>query len=158
MNEGYILLTPSLYDLYQEQVTLEFIERLIPVTDRIFCFMDFGAVTLIKDIPNLIISFRQFAPKQLNRYFSISLENILADISNKERIPVELLKRKTRKREIVEARQLYFRRAREISGKSFSDIGSLLGLDHATVMAGIKHVNDTKDLTEKYNKYFNQLV
>jgi hypothetical protein len=162
MNEGFILLTPGLFNLYCEQVNSEFIERLIPVTDSIFCFTDFGIIDSMKDIAEkhseakLKISFRQFTPEELSCFYAVSLENILLDISNREHMPIELLKSSDRRRELCEARQLYCKRARAITGMSLAQIGKHINRDHTTVMNGITQVDNIRELRERYNLYFNQ--
>jgi chromosomal replication initiator protein len=82
------------------------------------------------------------------------LEKILSDVSNKSGIPEELMKSKTRDREVTEARQIYFKRARDITKLSSTAIGRLVGRDHSTVLYGIKLVNDVKGIRERYYEYF----
>lgn len=83
------------------------------------------------------------------------LYNVLRIVAKKSRIPIEELLFGNRKREIVEARQIYFKRAKEITKNTLAIIGELVGKDHATVLHGIKIVNNVKYLTERYNIYFN---
>ena len=52
------------------------------------------------------------------------------------------LSKKTRQREYVYARMVYFHLARHKTNESLSKIGDLVGLDHATVMHGIKKYKD----------------
>jgi hypothetical protein len=86
--------------------------------------------------------------------FEISLNEIIDYICKRERISKERFTSKSRKREIVEARQLYFKRAREVTRNSLYTIGITVGKDHATVLHGIKTIDNVRELTEKYNIYF----
>jgi hypothetical protein len=72
-------------------------------------------------------------------------------------ISVEQIKGKSRKREIVELRHFYFARAREVTNESFEKIGKAVNRDHASVMHGIKSVNNTFGLRKKYNQFFNRV-
>jgi hypothetical protein len=89
------------------------------------------------------------------RETKLYLYNILKDVSIKTNISVDVMKGKSRKREVVEARQLFFKRAKEITNLSLSKIGSRLNRDHSTVLYGIKTVNNLKSLSERYDVYFN---
>jgi chromosomal replication initiator protein len=83
-----------------------------------------------------------------------SLERILFEVSKLTWVPIEYLRSKTRQRNVCEARQIYFRRAREMTTNTLYEIGALVNRDHATVMNGIKIVNDVKELRERYKLYF----
>lgn len=88
----------------------------------------------------------------------IGLYDILKDVSSKSGIPIAVLKGemlwegKKRKREVVEARQFYFTRARDKTKCSLERIGLLVGKDHATVLHGIKTVNNA--LLREYEIFF----
>ena len=68
----------------------------------------------------------------------------------------------SRKREVVEARQIYCYYARKKTEHSSAKIGNLIGQDHATVLHSIKKVNNMlcindvaiKSLVNKVNKLF----
>jgi chromosomal replication initiator protein len=60
---------------------------------------------------------------------------------------------KTRKREIVQARQICHHFARKYTKRSFSEIGRSIGnKDHATVMHSLKVVNDLMDTDREYRE------
>jgi hypothetical protein len=61
---------------------------------------------------------------------------------------------KTRQREHVEARALYFKLCRDFTSKSFYDIGKSLNKNHATV---IHAVNNVYPMAEMYNKRLKHL-
>lgn len=98
---------------------------------------------------------RQCFYLQRKKNGNTSLERILYEVSKLTGIPVEYFRSKTRQRNICEARQIYFKRAREMTCKTLYEIGALVNRDHATVMNGIKIVNDVKELRERYELYFN---
>ena len=57
----------------------------------------------------------------------------------------------TRRFEVVFARGCYFKLCRELTKNSYQRIGDTLGKNHATVMHGIKTVNDLNKFSS-YNK------
>jgi len=65
----------------------------------------------------------------------------------------EVLLKKTRKREIVEARQAYYLLAMQLSSKTLSEIGELTGHDHASVLHAKKnaHISAIKSIIKKTN-------
>lgn len=73
------------------------------------------------------------------------IENTGIDIDN----PV-------RKRAFVEARAIYYKLLREYTSLSLSEIGNYVKKDHATVIHGIKNLNDWCDVDIGLkNKYLN---
>lgn len=63
---------------------------------------------------------------------------------------------KTRKREIVYMRSIYFKLCRELTFESLDKIGKRVGLDHATVLHGIKIFDTIIDNfweKELFNRY-----
>ena len=101
---------------------------------------------------------KKYYPPNKKKYDVIkSLSKLLLEISAKSGIiSVEQIKGKSRKREIVEMRHFYFARARETTRESFEAIGKAVNRDHASVMHGIKSVNNTFGLRKKYNQFFNK--
>jgi len=85
-----------------------------------------------------------------------TLFDILRTVSILSHISIERLKEKTREREIVEKRQFYFKRARDHTKCSLAQIGRLVGKDHATVLHGIKAVNNTYGMIKDYEKFFDK--
>ena len=79
---------------------------------------------------------------------------IFEDVCRRAKMSTEEVKKKTRDRNIVEIRQIYFKCARELTSKSFEKIGMIVNKDHATVMYGIKTVNNVKELRDRYNSLF----
>jgi chromosomal replication initiation ATPase DnaA len=61
-------------------------------------------------------------------------------------IPETEILRRSRKREIVEIRQLYWLRLIEETGFTYSHIGRISGFDHATVFHAVKAYKDRMDV------------
>lgn len=68
----------------------------------------------------------------------MNLQTILNIVSEVTEIPVDNLKAKCRQREIVLARNIYFKFARHFTNKGLTPIGIEVNRDHATVLHGIK--------------------
>jgi len=65
---------------------------------------------------------------------------------------------KTRKREVVYARAIYFKLCREFTMQPLSAIGKEVGRDHATVLHGINIFNDVISECEmEYNKIYERV-
>lgn len=76
----------------------------------------------------------------------LNIGNIQQSISEYFNIPIEKITGKTRKRNIVIARQLSMYFAKKLTDLSLKEIGRAFGdRDHATVLYSIKTVNDLKD-------------
>ncbi|MHA1916274.1 MAG: helix-turn-helix domain-containing protein [Promethearchaeota archaeon] len=65
-------------------------------------------------------------------------------------LPVESLKLKTRKREIVVARQIAMKLMRIHTALSLQAIGDFFNKDHATVLHGSKNVDNWKETKDKF--------
>ena len=160
IKSGYMPLTPAVYKTYTELNKQEYINRILPITDIVFLFVDFGIDTLMIETTakcnnaKVEIKTERFTQTELDELFN-SPNYILRDVSNKMNIEMESLKRKTRKREIVDARYIYFRRAKEKTKATLASIGLLVGQDHATVLAGIKKATtDDSTLVKKYQSVY----
>jgi hypothetical protein len=65
-------------------------------------------------------------------------------------IPVEMCDSKTRKREIVQARQICWWLLKNKPGRTSGDIGKNIGgKDHASVLHGVKVINNLRDTDKK---------
>ena len=76
------------------------------------------------------------------------MELCINKVSNYYDIPLEVLKSKSRVREVVKARQIFCWLMRKNTRLSFRDIGKPLIIDHSTVIHAIKTVENlihTKD-------------
>jgi chromosomal replication initiator protein len=73
-------------------------------------------------------------------------------------MPVELMKSKTRKREIVQARQISMYFSKKLTKSSLASIGMQCGgKDHATVLHAFKTVNNLQDTDKHFRKYITDL-
>lgn len=77
----------------------------------------------------------------------IPIEAIAASIW---RIDVNMLTKKTRKREVVEARQVLMKYRKETMKMSLSEAAQPYGKDHATVLHAIKTVNNLKETDSNF--------
>lgn len=91
--------------------------------------------------------------------FEINVEYIQNYVSNYFNIPVDLLKAKTRKREIVEARQIAMFLAKKFTDMSLKSIGQHFGnRDHSTVIHALTTVNDMMDTNRKFNATIQEIL
>lgn len=150
--DGFVLIHPV-----NKIITLDFVERAETIIDVIYVFTDFGSSILIGYVATKYpdkIRKEHFTHDELEKMSSNELERIFAFVCRKQKIDPAIAKRKSRKREIVVARNLYFKRAKERTGKSLNKIGSVVGQDHATVLHGIKNVNNIRELSRRYDEIF----
>jgi len=162
MNSGHFPLSKDVYGSYMNVDPDKFTKTMLGLCETAYLFIDFGmsdkmremAEQAIKsDIPVTYVKIFNNEPPGI---FLCSLNDILQDVSYRTKVPIESMKRKTRKREIVDARFIYFRRARDVFGKkiSLAKIGMEIGRDHATVMHGIKEATETKEVVDQYRQYY----
>jgi chromosomal replication initiation ATPase DnaA len=89
-----------------------------------------------------------------SKYIKSGLSEILSNVSYITGIKTDDIKDGTRKREIVEARFFYCYRARRYTKHTFESIGRLINRDHASVLHGIRMVDECKEIKDRYNELF----
>lgn len=88
----------------------------------------------------------------------ISIDYIQKVISDYFQMDVETLQSKTRKRHIVQARQLAMFFAKKYTKASLASIGSQIGKrDHATVLHACKTVDNLSETDKQFKKYIEDL-
>ncbi|MBN2683005.1 MAG: chromosomal replication initiator protein DnaA [Bacteroidales bacterium] len=88
----------------------------------------------------------------------ISIDYIQKVVCDYFSMPVDLLKSKTRKREIVQARQIAMFFAKSLTKSSLATIGSQIGgKDHATVLHACKTVNNLIDTDKRFRLYIDEI-
>lgn len=81
----------------------------------------------------------------------ISIDYIQKIVCEYFGLPSDVLQTKTRKREIVQARQIAMYFSKSMTKSSLSTIGSVIGgKDHATVLHACKTVNNLKDTDKRF--------
>ena len=81
----------------------------------------------------------------------ISIDYIQKIVCEYFGLPSDVLQAKTRKREIVQARQIAMFFSKSMTKSSLSTIGSIIGgKDHATVLHACKTVNNLKDTDKRF--------
>ena len=76
------------------------------------------------------------------------IQKVVCDYFN---LPTDVLQSKTRKREIVQARQIAMYFSKTLTKSSLASIGSQIGgKDHATVLHACKTVNNLMDTDKRF--------
>lgn len=89
----------------------------------------------------------------------VNIDYIQKFVSDYFHVSIELLKDKTRKREIVVARQVSMYFAKEYTNMSLKSIGANFGnRDHSTVIHAITSVNDMMDTDRKFKATMEELI
>jgi len=160
MTAGYFPLSKDIYANYTNMDPDKFIKVILEFCSVVYLFIDFRIDDLMSRTAEkavkkgILVTYVKISPNEPTIY-TLSPHDILQEVSKKTGIPIERLKEKTRKREIVDARFIYFRRCRDVLGISYERIGlEVGGKDHATVMHGIKETENTKQVVEQYNQYY----
>ncbi len=84
----------------------------------------------------------------------LSIEYISKVVCDYFNMPVETLQTKTRKREIVQARQIAMYFSKSLTKYSLASIGAQIGSkDHATVLHACKTVSNLKDTDKNFRMY-----
>jgi chromosomal replication initiator protein len=88
----------------------------------------------------------------------LSIDYIQKVVSDYFNIPVELMHSKTRKREIVQARQISMYFSKSLTKSSLALIGSQIGgKDHATVLHACKTVNNLLETDKRFRLYLEEI-
>ncbi len=88
----------------------------------------------------------------------VSIDYIQKVVCDYFDLPMELLKSKTRKREIVQARQIAMYFAKKMTKSSLANIGAHCGgKDHATVLHACRTVNNLQETDKHFRKYLEDL-
>ena len=86
-----------------------------------------------------------------NTTHEVSIDYIQKVVCDYFELPIELLKSKTRKRQVVQARQIAMFFAKNMTKSSLSLIGANCGgKDHATVLHACRTVNNLMDTDKKF--------
>jgi chromosomal replication initiator protein len=89
-----------------------------------------------------------------NTVHEISIDYIQKVVCDYFELPLDLLKSKTRKREVVQARQLAMYFSKSLTKSSLSSIGTHCGgKDHATVLHACRTVNNLMETDKKFKTY-----
>lgn len=88
----------------------------------------------------------------------ISIDFIQKVVSDYFNLPLDLLKSKTRKREVVQARQIAMFFAKSMTKSSLASIGLQCGgKDHATVLHACRTVNNLLETDKKFRVYIDEI-
>jgi chromosomal replication initiator protein len=88
----------------------------------------------------------------------VSIDYIQKVVCDYFDLPIELLKSKTRKREVVQARQIAMYFAKKMTKSSLANIGLHCGgKDHATVLHACRTVNNLSETDKNFRKYLEDL-
>ena len=90
---------------------------------------------------------------------NVSVEDVVRRVSEATNISEIQIVDKSRKMEIVEARQLAMYLCREIIGTSLKNIGLYFGgRDHTTVIHAVKSINEKRKKDKRVKKFINSLT
>ena len=88
----------------------------------------------------------------------VSIDYIQKVVCDYFDLPIELLKSRTRKREVVQARQIAMYFAKKMTKSSLANIGMHCGgKDHATVLHACRTVNNLNETDKNFKKYLEDL-
>ena len=88
----------------------------------------------------------------------VSIDYIQKVVCDYFDLPIELLKSKTRKREVVQARQIAMFFAKKMTKSSLANIGMHCGgKDHATVLHACRTVNNLQETDKQFRGYLEDL-
>ncbi|MFT6845475.1 MAG: chromosomal replication initiator protein [Flavobacteriales bacterium] len=88
----------------------------------------------------------------------VSIDYIQKVVCDYFDLSIELMKSKTRKREVVQARQIAMFFSKKLTKSSLANIGAHCGgKDHATVLHACRTVNNLQDTDKQFKKYLEDL-
>jgi len=156
VDQGFFPISKDINGMYID------LELMIRASSRIFLFTDYGVSTQMKEVIQSAIK-REIEISYINMPdLSLFVQSsnpsvILSEVSAKTKIPVDIIKSDSQKREIVRARQFFCKRSRDLTSDSLAEIGSYINdhYDHATVLYSIRQVSNVYELSAWYDHYFN---
>jgi len=114
--------------------------------------------TLNKKELNLELAIEIIDKLVKNTKREISIDYIQKIVCDHFNMPIDLLQAKTRKREIVQARQIAMYFSKSMTKASLSSIGSQIGKkDHATVLHACKTVNNLIDTDRAFKTQIDEI-
>jgi chromosomal replication initiator protein len=105
----------------------------------------------------------ELAKKMIDKFVKntareVSMDYIHKIVCDYFNLPIELLKSKTRKREVVQARQIAMYFAKKMTKWSLASIGAQCGgKDHATVLHACRTVNNLAETDKQFKGYLEDL-
>jgi hypothetical protein len=161
--DGFTADCPALQESFSQVSQVDYLDQRLAWADKIYLFTDFGINGLMLQVIDRIIAagraealiYKKLHELNPDKYYSEPTQ-ILGDVCRKLGYKPEQLRAKTRKRHIIDASFVYYRRCREISKASLAQIGLPLGKDHATVLHGIKEAYNTENVKKLYAKCYEQ--
>lgn len=126
----------------------------------------------VKDAKSLLKKYFYHLQEELNvsinvnttGFYTYNLKKIITEVSKVTGVPIESIKSKTRKREIMLARRIFMVVARKTTSASLATIGAFVNKDHATVVhANREHgamlsLKSKHPIDKMYMRHFNDVV
>lgn len=158
--EDYMSLSPGVYDVLFKINSWDFIEKTLPICDAVFFFVDFGIDAFMFSVIDRLLGkvpfmYRRLGSSDIKRLCETP-DQILQKVSEKTGLSVEDLKSKSRKREICDARKVYFRRCRETTHSSYEQIGNAINRDHSTAVYGERQAFIIDEIEKLYDKIYGE--
>jgi chromosomal replication initiator protein len=147
----------------------------IELPDDVIDYIAHSITTHVRDLEGVLISLiaqSSFNKKEItldlakkmvdkfvkNNVKEISIDFIQKVVSEYFDIPIDTMKSKTRRREVVQARQLAMYFAKNHTKASLATIGALCGgRDHATVLHACKTVNNLVDTDKRFKGFVDDI-
>lgn len=147
----------------------------IEISDEIIEYIGYSINSNIRELEGALISLlaqsslakkeitMDLAKSMVDKFVKNSTREISVDYIQKVvcdyfDMPIELLKSKTRKREIVQARQLSMYFSKQLTKSSLASIGQQCGnKDHATVLHACRTVNNLQETDKRFKTYVEDL-
>lgn len=147
----------------------------IDIPDDVVEYLAYSITTNVRELEGALISLvaqatlnkkaitLELARKMIDKFVKntareISIDYIQKVVSDYFAMPIELMKSKTRKREVVQARQIAMYYAKSLTKSSLATIGAQCGgKDHATVLHACRTVNNLMETDKRFRGYMEEL-
>jgi len=147
----------------------------IEISEEVLEYLAYGINTNVREMEGALTSIiaqatlnkkaitLDLAKKMIDKYVKVSAREVSMDYIHKIvcdyfNLPIELLKSKTRKREVVQARQIAMFFAKKMTKWSLASIGAQCGgKDHATVLHACRTVNNLSETDKQFRGYLEDL-
>lgn len=147
----------------------------LSIPDEVIEYLAYSITTSIREMEGALVSILaqaslnkkeitlELAKQMIDKYVKntareISIEYIQKVVSDYFSIPIDVINSKTRKREIVQARQISMYFSKKYTKSSLATIGLHCGnKDHATVLHACRTVNNLTETDKQFNNFISEI-
>jgi hypothetical protein len=154
--QGFMPLLYELYKEYSHAPYTDFIKTALTLVDTALIYQDFNQGEALQTFVRSQGFTGEIIETRLETYkeYIRTLEDILKEVAIKRNIQVRDLKGPSKRRELVDTRYIFFRRAKKCTEATLGMIGQTVDRDHSTVLHGLREMEQVRELQILYRTHY----